>query len=53
MKVRNLIEQLQMANGEQEVWISSNGIDYSIVDYVEKDDGEGNLLIMGEIERRF
>ena len=53
MKVSRLIEQLQMLDGEKEVWVSGNGIDYSIVDYIEKDDGEGNVLILGEIERGF
>lgn len=53
MKVSKLIEELQKVDGKREVWVSSNGMDYSLVDYVESDDGEGNVLIMGEIEREF
>lgn len=53
MNVRKLIEQLQMADGEQEVWVSSDGISYSMVDYVEKDDGEGNVIILGELGRDY
>lgn len=52
MKVHKLIEKLQMVDGELEAWVSSNGIDYAVVDEIEKD-GEGALLILGEIKRSY
>lgn len=50
MKVHKLIEKLLKVDGELDAWVSSNGIHYSIVDDIDED-GEGALIILGEIER--
>lgn len=52
MKVSKLVERLQKEDGDLEVWVSSDGIDYAIVDEV-SEDGEGALIILGEIKREW
>lgn len=52
MKVNKLIEKLQKLDGDLDVWVSSDGINYEIADEVDVD-SEDDVIILGKIERNY
>lgn len=52
MKVHKLIEKLQRLNGDLDVWVSSDGINYEIADEVDVD-SEDDVIILGKFEPNY
>lgn len=52
MKVHKLIETLQKLDGELDVWVSGDGINYGVADDVAVDD-VGDVVILGDSQREY